>query len=115
VQSFCLNIVGTGGTGSAGCSLTPTAASSSAAFTAATAGVYQVTAAAAADPAKSATITVDVHDGVLMGSGSGAAVTGLDILCLAGKCGTVDVAADFNGDGTVDSIDLAILLRLLGW
>jgi subtilase family serine protease len=99
-------------TGSA--TITPAAApSTSATFSAPSAGTYTVTAASAAAPALFATITVQVHEPDLMGTGS--SVTGLDILDVLGHYGSSGAAADVDGDGVVGQADLSIMLNLLGW
>ena len=100
-------------TASTGAVITPGTPSASASFSADTPGLYTVTAAVASDPARTASLTVNVHGPVLVGTGS--AVTGLDVLALAGAYGQASTSADLNGDGTVDAADLAILLQLLGW
>ena len=98
---------------SAGGTITAGSPSSSATFTASKAGSYTVTAAVAALPTRTTTITVQVHDPHLMGTGT--TVTGLDILDVLGHYGTTGTAADVNGDGLVNQADLDAMKLLLGW
>jgi pseudomonalisin len=86
--------------------------STSATFSASTAGTYTVTATSAAAPMRSASITVLVHEDLM---GSGTTVTGLDILDVLGHLGQSGAAADVTGDGVVTSADLTLMLQLLGW
>ena len=96
-------------TRAAGSEVTTCAAS----FSASTAGSYTLTGTATVTPNPTDTITVSVHDAHL--TGTGASVTGLDVLTLLGSYGTSSAACDLNGDGVVDATDLNLLLNLLGW
>ena len=94
-----------------GGTITPGTPSASATFTSAVPGTYTVTATGAADPAQTATVTVQVHGGNFLD----AAVSGLDVLDLVGNFSTVDPAVALTGDGVVNMPDLDLLLQLLGW
>ena len=85
----------------------------SATFSASAAGSYTITGTASVSPNPAATITVNVHDAHLTGTGS--TVTGMDVLTLLGSYGTSSTACDLNGDGVVDGSDLNQLVTLLGW
>jgi len=84
-----------------------------ASFHAGAAGTYTLTATAPDIPPRSTTISVKVQDPHLLGTG--AAVTGLDLLYLLSRYGASGADADLNGDGVVDQLDRALLLTLLGW
>ena len=94
-----------------GGALTPTPGANTATFSAASAGTYTVTAACADATARTATITVVVHDADLRGAGQ--TPTGLDVLEVLGYYGTSSTAGDLNGDAAVDSSDVNLLLNLL--
>jgi subtilase family serine protease len=97
----------------AGATIVPGSPSTSATFTASEAGTYVITAAPSGALSRTATITVEVHDANLLGSGQ--TVTGLDVLDLLGHFGSSGAAFDLNGDGVVDQTDLTLLVSLLGW
>jgi len=97
-----------------GGALTP-AGPASVTFSALSAGSYTLTAAATANPARTVSVSVEVHDADFVNGHAGAPLTGLDALYLAGVAGTRDPMADLNGDGVVDAQDLAVLLAALGW
>ena len=87
----------------------------SASFTAQAPGAYTLTATSTANPARTATVQVTVHDADFVNDHTGQPLTGLDALYLAGAEGTQDPKVDLNGDGQVDYQDLALLLAKLGW
>ena len=88
------------------------AGANTAMFSAASAGTYTVTATSTAGSARSAAITVVVHNPDLLGGGQ--TPTGLDILDVLGYYGTSSTAGDLTGDGTVGSADMNLLLNLSG-
>jgi hypothetical protein len=94
-----------------GSTITPGTPSASATFTSAVPGTYTVTATGAADPAQTATITVQVHGGNYLD----ATVSGLDVLDLVGNFSLPDPAVALTGDEVVNRPDLNLLLQLLGW
>jgi len=94
-----------------GSTISPGSPSSSATFAAAGAGTYTVTAAPAADPAVTTTISVDVHNANFMDT----AVSGMDVLDLVGHWGQADPSLAMTGGGTVGAPDLSLILQQLGW
>ncbi|MBL0211475.1 MAG: hypothetical protein IPQ13_11285 [Holophagaceae bacterium] len=70
-------------------------------------GTFTVTATAAADTSQTRTATINVKTKDQDASGS---VDVLDLAYFARYFGTSNYAADLNGDGTVDDLDIAIFL-----
>lgn len=95
-----------------GGALVPTGPAS-ASFSATVPKIYTITARAAVDPSKAATISVNAHGADFMEPGP---PTGLDVLDLVGHNGATDhPELDLDGNGTVDQADWTIILKLLGW
>lgn len=88
------------------------ASGNQATFSSSVAGTYTLTAAAVADPTRTATTQVKVHGADFSTPGK---VAPMDLLVLCAAWGQQDSSLDVTGDGLVNDDDFNFLMSLLGW